>query len=94
MDQQNARTLGRILLAVLAGIVVSWLGLAALVSLNILWPANQVLHVLLGVWLGVAAVYLGVSGGPNDNWAKRIAFAPLVGPVLWAGLRVRRALGL
>jgi apolipoprotein N-acyltransferase len=94
MDQQNARTIGWILLAVLAGIVVSWLGLAALVALSILWPANQVLHVLLGVWLCVIAVYLGVPGGPNDNWPKRIVYAPLVGPILWVGLRARRALGL
>jgi len=93
MDRQNARSIGRVLLAALVGIVMSWLGLAALVALSILWPANEVRHVLLGVWVCVIAVHLGVSSGPNDNWPKRIAYAPLVGPILWVGLKARRVLG-
>jgi hypothetical protein len=39
------------LLAAWAVAIVSWLGLAVLVALSIIWPANQLPHVLLGVWL-------------------------------------------
>jgi hypothetical protein len=95
MNRQNAGAMRWVLLAVLAGVVVPWLGLAALVALSILWPANQVPHVLLGVWLCVAVAYLvvpllpGRGLGPTDNWPKRIAYAPLVGPVLWVALAGR-----
>jgi hypothetical protein len=95
MNRQNAGAISWILLAVLAGIVVPWLGLATLVALSILWPANQVPHVLLGLWLCVTTAYLvmpllpGRQLGPSDNWPKRIAYAPLVGPVLWFALAGR-----
>jgi hypothetical protein len=95
MGRRNARAISWILLAVLAGIVAPWLGLAALVALSMLWPANQVPHVLLGIWLCVTAAYLvlpllpGKELGPNDNWPKRIAYAPLVGPILWVALAGR-----
>lgn len=89
MNRRTADAIRWILLAVLAGIVVPWLGLATLVALSILWPANQVPHVLLGIWLCVTTAYLvlpllpGRGLGPSDNWPKRIAYAPLLGPVLW-----------
>jgi hypothetical protein len=95
MGRQNARAISWILLAVLAGIVAPWLGLAALVALSILWPENQVPHVLLGLWLCVTGAYLvlpllpGRRLGPSDNWPKRIAYAPLVGPILWVALAGR-----
>ena len=96
MDRQGARALGRILVAVLIAIVGSWLTVVALVALSFLWPANQVLHVLLGVWLCVIAVYLALPVLPGrqlrstDNWPKRIAYAPLVGPIIWIVLKFPR----
>ncbi len=82
---------------VFAGIIVSWIALLTLVALSFLWPANQVPHVLLGVWLCVITVYLlkpvlpGGEFSSSDSWPKRIAFAPLVGPVIWIGLKLRRS---
>jgi zinc transporter ZupT len=96
MDRSNARSLRRLLTLVFTGIVVSWLGMLTLVALSFLWPANQVPHVLLGVWLGVITAYLlkpvlpGAEFSPSDSWPRRIAFAPLVGPVAWIGLKLRR----
>jgi hypothetical protein len=95
MGRQNSRAMSWTLLVVLAGIVVPWLGLAALVALSILWPANQIPHVLLAIWLCVTTAYLvlpllpGRRLGPNDNWPRRIAYAPLVGPILWVALAGR-----
>ncbi len=81
---------------VLAGIAVSWLAVLALIVLSIVWPDNQVPHVLLGAWLCVIAAYLappllrGRRLGPTDNWPKRIAYAPLVGPILYVDFGVRQ----
>jgi len=91
-DRAAARGLSLVLLAVVAGIVVPWLAVLTLVALSILWPENQLPHVLLGVWLAVIAAYLvppllpGRQLGPNDNWPKRIAYAALIGPILWVSL--------
>jgi hypothetical protein len=96
MTPNVARALGRLLFLVLAAIVVSWLAVLALMVLSIVWPANQVPHVLLGAWLCLIAAYLvppllpGRRLGPTDNWPKRIAYAPLVGPILWIEVGVRR----
>jgi len=99
MDRQNARVLRRLFLAVFTGIAVSWLAVLTLVALSFLWPANQLPHALLGVWLGVIAAYLLLparpdrESNPDDNWPRRTAFAPLVGPVFWIGLWLRKARG-
>jgi hypothetical protein len=62
---EHSRALGRIVLAMFAGIVVSWLGLAALLALTIIfWPTNQVALVLLGVWLCASLLaWCGQVGG-------------------------------
>jgi hypothetical protein len=84
-------------MVLLAGIVVSWLAVLTLVALSFLWPANQVPQVLLGVWLCVITAYLltpvlpGGGFSPSDSWPRRIAYAPLVGPVFWLGPKLRRA---
>lgn len=97
MDRPTAQALRRLFVVVFAGIVVSWLAVLTLAALSFLWPANQVPHVLLGVWLCVITVYLltpvlpGGGFSPSDSWPKRIAFAPLVGPVGWLGPKLRRA---
>jgi apolipoprotein N-acyltransferase len=96
LTPQQGRSIARMLLAVWAGMVVSWLGLAALVALSMLWPANQVPHVLLGVWL-CAIVALQVW--PGERFRRRdlglpmqIFYAPL-DPILLLGHRTWRALG-
>ena len=83
-------------MAVWAGMVVSWLGMMALVALSILWPANQVPHVLLGVWL---CAILALQAWPGGRFRRRglslpmrIFFAPF-DPLLLAGHWIRTALG-
>jgi hypothetical protein len=94
-DQKASRALSQVLLGVWTGISMSWLGLAALVILSFLWPANQVPHVLLGVWLcAIVArlVWPGLERGELSlSW--QILFAPF-DPIFQAGGWVRRALGL
>lgn len=97
MNQRTARAVVRLLLAVWAVVVVSWLGVAALVALSILWPANQVPHVLLGLWLCMIVAQLvrpqQSFRHDDDGLPLRILFAPMavLGPVVWVARRVRRA---
>jgi hypothetical protein len=93
MNRQQVRAIARMILAAFAGIVVGWLSVAALVVLSILWPANQVPHVMLGIWLCVIAIYLGLSIGRSrdSRWLLHIAYAPLTGPIMWVALTIRDA---
>lgn len=98
-DPRSSRKLRRMLLAAWAVVIVSWLGLAVLVALSIIWPANQVPHVLLGVWLcAIVAqvVWPGKFSRTYDRLPERILVAPaaLIGSMFMAGRRVGRALGL
>jgi len=91
---QNRRTITRVALAVVAGLVVSWAGVVALVVLSVAWPANKVPHVLLVVWLSAVVCDLAWPGGWSRAGAGlgvRILVAPL-GPVVRAGAPVWRAL--
>jgi hypothetical protein len=96
MTAKAGRSLSRILLAFWAGMIASWLGVAALVALSILWPANQVPHVLLGLWACAVAAQQVWPGGRFRNrdlsLPIQILFAPL-GPMLQVGHRIWRALG-
>jgi hypothetical protein len=79
-------------LGTLAGLVVSWAGVAVLVVLSIAWPGNQVPHVLLLVWLGAIICDLALPGGwPRGGLVTRIVFAP-AGPLARLGFIVWRAL--
>ena len=94
---QQSRALGRVVLAGLSGIVVSWLGLAALVALTIiLWPGGLVPLVLLGVWVcAIVACLVWPSGRRWRDQSLRtlILMAPL-DPVARGGGWIWRALGL
>ena len=94
---QQSRALGRIVLAALVGIVVSWLGLAALVALTIiLWPGGLVPLVLLGVWLCAIVACLGWPSGRlwrDPSLRTLILVAPL-DPIARVGGRIWTALGL
>lgn len=94
---EHSRAIGRIVLAMFAGIVVSWLGLAALVVLSIiLWPTNQVALVLLGVWLCAIVACLVWPGGRvwrQESLPMQILLAPL-DPRARVGGRIWTALGL
>ena len=92
-DEQSSRALSRVLLGLAIGFVLSWSGLTALVILSCLWPANQVPHVLLGVWLFAIAARLVWPG--LDRRALRVTwqaiFAPL-DPIFQAGAWIWRVL--
>jgi hypothetical protein len=94
---QQGRALARIALAALSGVVVSWLGLAALVALTIiLWPGGLVPLLLLGVWLCAIVACLVWPGGRlwrDPDLRTLILMAPL-DPIARAGGWIWRALGL
>jgi hypothetical protein len=94
---EQSRALGRIVLAGLSGIVVSWLGLAALVAVTIiLWPGGLVPLELLGVWLcAIVACLVWPSGRLWQDQRLRtlILMAPL-DPIARIGGWIWRALGL
>jgi hypothetical protein len=94
---EHSRAIGQIVLAMFAGIVVSWLGLAALVVLTIiLWPTNQVPLVLLGVWLCAIVTGLLWPGGrlwQHQSLPTQILLAPL-DPLARLGGRIWTALCL
>jgi hypothetical protein len=96
MNAKVGRSLSRILLAFSAAVIASWLGLAALVALSILWPANQVPHVLLGAWLSAIVAQQVWPGGRFRNRGLRLPAQILLappGPMFHAGHRIWRALG-
>lgn len=94
LSPKHRRAIPWVILAIAAGLIVSWLGMAALVALSLAWPANPVPHVLLVVWLCAIVWDLALPGGwlrGDAGLGKRILFAPL-GPLLRAGLPLWRAL--
>jgi hypothetical protein len=93
MDRRNGKIIARMILAALAGIVVGWPAVAALVVLSILWPANQIPDVMLGIWLCVIAAYLGLAirHSRGNRWLLHLAYAPLTGPIMWVAVTIRDA---
>jgi hypothetical protein len=76
--------LRRLVIAMLSGWLVSWLGVAALITLAVAWPRNPVPRVLLVAWAVLAAVSLVVPGtsrrairGSGPVVALAIPFLPL-----------------
>jgi hypothetical protein len=53
----------RLVIAILFGWLVSWLGVAALITLSVTWPHNPIPRVLLVVWAVLAAVSFAIPGG-------------------------------
>lgn len=95
-NEEASRAVTLVLLVAGTAIVVSWLGLAALVTLSVLWPANQVPHVLLGVWLcAIVArlLWVRLSRGHDASWFWQILLAP-IDPIFQAGAWIWRGLGL
>ena len=97
MDARTGRSIQRMLLTAWAVVIVSWLALAALAALSILWPANPVPQVLLG--LSVCAVVARVAWPGQPGRARgrvfwRILFAPRDLLLSVAGaVRLRRRTG-
>lgn len=60
--REQARSFRRLIIAGLSGWLMSWLGVAALITLSTVSPHNPVPRVLLVLWAGLAAVSLAVPG--------------------------------
>jgi hypothetical protein len=73
--REQARSFSRLLLAILAGWLVSWLGVAALAASSVALPHNPVPRVLLVAWAVLAAASLAIPGAS-------FGAARLSGPVL------------
>jgi hypothetical protein len=58
----HARSIRRLAIAVLSGLLISWLGVAALITLSVAWPHNPVPRILLVVWAALAAVSIAIPG--------------------------------
>lgn len=74
LGPEHRRTFGRIVLLVLSGLLISWLGVAALITLSFAWPHNPVPRVLLAVWAVLAAVSLAIP----SPFRGKIGGGPLV----------------
>jgi hypothetical protein len=97
-EPKLGRALSWMLLAGWAVVMVSWAGLALLVALSIVWPANQVPHLLLGVCLCAIVAQCTWPSRFTQSYdlPGRILFAPAALPssLVRAGRRVLRALGM
>jgi hypothetical protein len=62
---EHVRGLRRIALAILSGWLLSWLGVAALVTLSVVRPHNPIPRVLLVVWAGAVVLSLAI---PNASF--------------------------
>jgi hypothetical protein len=62
LGPQHRATLGRLALAIVSGLLLSWLGVAALITLSLAWPHNPVPRALLVVWAVLAAASFAIPG--------------------------------
>jgi hypothetical protein len=67
LDPGGGRALRRIVIALFSGWLVSWLGVAALITLSVAWPHNPIPRVLLVAWAVLAAVSFAIPG--ISRWA-------------------------
>ena len=79
LGSEHVRGIRRLTIAVLSGLLVSWLGVAALITLSIAWPRDPVPRILLGAWAVLAAVSLVIPGASLKTIRGR-------GPVLAAAV--------
>ncbi len=60
--REQARSFSRLMIAILAGWLASWLGVAALAALSLALPHNAVPRVMLVVWAVLVAASLAIPG--------------------------------
>ena len=95
-SREASEGLARILIAVFLGLLVSWLGVAALITLVILWPHNPVPLILLVAWAVLVLVLL-VNPGSSGRTIRAespalilmaLPFLPIAGSalVIWPHL--------
>lgn len=94
-DQSAGRSVQRMFLALLAGWLVTWGGIAALIALTVLWPHNHVPQILLAVWVLAAVASVAASWEderkPNGRGHWFLLLVAPFHPLFRAGLAVHRA---
>jgi hypothetical protein len=74
LGPEHRQLVGRVVLAGLFGLLITWLGVAALITLSLDWPHDPVPRVVLAVWAVLTAVSLAIPG----PFGGRIGGSPLV----------------
>jgi hypothetical protein len=91
MDPTTARALQRMFLTLLAGIVISWAGVVALMTLSVLWPGNHIPQILLAVWVLAAAASVAMAWPQDERQAGPSKGALLVMAPFYPLLRAGQA---
>jgi hypothetical protein len=77
-----SQELPRLMLAILGGWLLSWLGVAALITLSVARPHNPIPRILLEVWAGLSAISLAIPGGSPGASRGRLLMLVLAAPFL------------
>jgi uncharacterized SAM-binding protein YcdF (DUF218 family) len=64
------RGVARLIIALLAGWLISWLGVAVLIALSVAWPHNPDPRLLLGTWAFLVVICLAITGGRGHGDSK------------------------
>jgi hypothetical protein len=91
LTPEQSRSITRTVVALAAGVVLSWAGIVVLIVLSVLWPRDHALRILLVLW---ALFVVGIvttrrqAEKPQRGWVKGqllfiVAFAPML-PFFWA----------
>ena len=59
---EHVRGIRRLVIAILSGWLISWLGVGVLIALSVAWPHNPIPRVLLVVWAVLAVVSFAIPG--------------------------------
>lgn len=95
MGHRTSRALILTLSAWLAGVVISWAAVMALLILSLLWPGNPIPPSLLSAWVIATAVAVILPWPPDYKWSTSpkkefVAVGPFL-PLFRAGLACRSA---
>ena len=63
MEGAGLRGFARIMIAMISGWLISWLGVLALITLSVAQPHNPAPRVLLAAWAALIVVCLAITGG-------------------------------
>jgi hypothetical protein len=79
---EHGRIFGRIVIVILCGWLMSWLGVGALIALSFARPHDPVPRVLLAVWAVLAAVSFAIPGAFRGKIGGRLPLLFLAVPFM------------
>jgi hypothetical protein len=82
LGPSHRRAISRIVVAVLSGLLLSWLAVAALIALSLAWPRNPVPRALLAVWAVLAVVSLAIPGAFRGKISASLLIFFLAAPFM------------